>query len=212
MKPLTIISDFDEVIARCDLTWINKIRDRHKEFDLDYNDERFLLSNINNREKYYINEYFNINTPEKLSQFRSLYYNDLNFYDNAELLPVGKLLTNFSLFPKKFKIVILSVSAFGLETNIAKSKLNFIKKNFNYDNIEIHLVDSDKSKIIKELYPDWDQLFEDSLAHIEKIINVTDLTQKKREILIPAYGWNKDNSELKAILEDTQISMMYYFK
>lgn len=213
MKPPSlIIADFDEVIARCDIKWISKIRDNHHIFNLKKDDPRFDNLNINLREKYMINEHFEITTLEQVKFFKDLYYNDLNFYDNIPLTEVGSLLSKFSDLPKKFKIVIISVSKGGLSTNIAKSKLKFIKERFNYKNIDIHLVDSDKSTIIAEHYGDWDRLFEDNLNHIESILKITDLEKKPREILVPAYGWNIDNLAINQLIEDKPISLLYYSK
>jgi len=210
MKPQLIITDFDEVIARCDIKWIKKIKENHNLFGLSADDPRFDIKNINLRNKYLINEYLDINTAEKLNIFKKMYYDDLTFYDDIPLTTVGKLLVEFSNYPNRFKIVIISVSSGGYTTNISKSKLKFIEKWFKYKNIDIHLIDEEKHKLINEQYKDWDKLFEDNLNNIENILKITNIEEKSREILVPAYGWNIDTFNINKIIDNSPISLRFY--
>jgi hypothetical protein len=210
-NPKLIISDFDEVICDCSLKWIKKIQTNCKKFNLEFDDPRFETLNTYLRPVYHIDEWFQFNTPQQLLDFKELYYSDNTFYDNIELSKAGKFLQFASNQPKAFKLVIISVSKGGMNTAIAQSKMNFLRRNFNMENIEVHLVEKEKATLIKDQYKDWDILFEDSLDHIVDILKQTDLEEKTREILIPSYGWNIDSTAVNEMIYDTSVSLMYYY-
>jgi len=210
LHPTLIISDFDEVIVRCDLKWFSKIKAKSKEFGLDYDDPRFQETAINLRPTYCINEFLQL-PIDKMPLFDSLYYDDPNYYDDIPLTPVGKVLKHFSE-TKSFQLVIISVSKGGSSTPVAKSKLRFIENNFDMKRTTVHLVEADKSEIIRTKYPDWDVFYEDNITKINDVLRKTDLNHKKREVLVPAFGWNVNSAETNKLIEDTDISLMYYYR
>lgn len=209
MQKLQIISDIDEVIVRCDLKWIDKIKRNSKKLGVDYNDPRLSEPTISLRPIYHIDKFLELST-DKLPLFKSLYYEDPSFYDDIPLTPVGKVI-QFLSNKKEYQIVFISVSKGGSSAPVALSKIRYIENNFNIENCVIHLVEEDKSQIVKNNYPNWTYLYEDNIVRIHDILKVSDLNSMRREVLVPVYGWNIESSAVQKLLEDTQTSLMYYY-
>jgi hypothetical protein len=91
-----------------------------------------------------------------------------------------------------------------------EGKRKFIKKYFNNPKIELIPVEKDekKSEKIKNLGIDWDLFVDDEIKNIQDFVENFDI--KKKEFLIPRYGYNKMPLSLSVSIHEKEGSFTYY--
>ena len=230
--------DCDEVLVNISNKWVDKcVNDPLiKEYILDteanqlYKDDpveftKYLTSlteNALHRLDYYINDDLMLPPQSELfKRMMDVYYLDPTFYDDLPITPytlsLYKIINKMSAIEK---ISIITHSGLDLNAPVNDSKRKFlirlIKPIDKLVSIDTYLLPQNvpKSECINTNSIQYTTFVDDGLHNIEDVITKTD--SKRKDFLIPLYGFNKDLSicgvsGAKNIVSTFGISDIYYF-
>jgi len=216
-KPKIMLCDFDNVITFSDLFVCNMLYKNKDKFGKYLKlDHPFTLSEIYNRDKYYLNDWLKRDDideiPKDIIHDLSSFYSHPDAYNEhiVKFTRFSLILSRKIVKSKKCKsIYILTKNVNSMQD---KLKQELLVKFF--DREDLHKIEyasvkgNKKSETVKDLGIEWDSFADDYLENIYDLIRCNGFG---KEYLIPEYGFNKPDEKASTIFYASN-AQIYYMK